>query len=95
MPKILSNGLIAMTLDIEQSQLGPEEQGPIISKPSNGDAIRVAPSDTFTAQTTVSARHGQSVVVGGSITRQQARQGELWIIATPELLDNKPAAAGP
>ena len=94
MPKILLNGLVAMTLDIEQSQLGPEEQGAIISKPSNGDAIRVAPTDTFTAQTTISARNGQSVVVGGLITRQQARQGELLIIVTPELLDNEPAAVG-
>jgi hypothetical protein len=77
-----------MSIDIERSQLGPAEEGPSIAKPADGDPIRVAPLETLTTQTTISARSGQSVLVGAQQTRRQAPQGELLIVVTPELMGN-------
>ena len=55
-------------------------------KPDDGETIRMAPTETVTARTTVIARSGQSVVVGSQLTKRQARQSELLIVVTPELL---------
>jgi len=93
-PRIRRDGLVVLVIDIERSQLGPAEEGPPISKPSDGAAIRVAPTEVLTAQTTVSARNGQSVVVGAQRTERQARQSELLIVVTPELIGNEPPASG-
>jgi Flp pilus assembly secretin CpaC len=92
-PQIRRDGLVVMSIDIERSQLGPAEEGPVISKPADSEAIRAAPTETLTAQTTISARSGQSVIVGLQQTKQQARQSELLIIVTPELLGNEPPPA--
>jgi hypothetical protein len=81
-----------MAIEVERSQLGPAEEGPVVSKPADGEAIRAAPTETLTAQSTISARSGQSVLVGRQLTRQQARQSELLIIVTPELPGNEPPA---
>jgi len=92
-PQIRRDGLVVMAIDIERSQLGPAEEGPVISKPSDGEAIRAAPTETLTTQSTISARSGQGVLVGRQQTKQQARQSELLIIVTPELLGNEPPPA--
>ena len=92
-PQIRRDGLVVMSIDIERSQLGPAEEGPVISKPADGEAIRAAPTETLTTQTTISAHSGQSVIVGLQQTKQQARQRELLIIATPKLLGNEPPPA--
>jgi len=89
-PQIRRDGLVVMAIDIERSQLGPAEEGPVISKPSDGEAIRAAPTETLTTQSTISARSGQGVLVGRQQTKQQARQSELLIIVTPELLGDEP-----
>jgi Flp pilus assembly secretin CpaC len=93
-PGIRRDGLIVMQIDIERSQLGPAEEGTPTSKPSDGAAIRVPPTETLSAQTTVSARNGQSVLVGAERTERQARQSELLIVVTPELINSEPPAAG-
>ena len=91
-PQIRRDGLVVMAIDIERSQLGPAEEGPVISKPADGEAIRAAPTEILTTQSTISARSGQSVLVGRQQTKRQARQSELLIIVTPELLGNEPPA---
>ena len=92
-PQIRRDGQVVMAIEIDRSQLGPAEEGPVISKPADGEAIRAAPTETLTAQSTISARSGQSVLVGRQLTRQQARQSELLIVVTPELPGNEPPAA--
>jgi len=89
-PQIRRDGLVVMSIDIERSQLGPAEEGPVISKPADGEAIRAAPTETLTTQTTIGARSGQGVVVGMQQTKRQGRQSELLIIVTPKLLGNEP-----
>ena len=93
-PQVRRDGLVVMSIDIERSQLGPAEEGPVISKPADGEAIRAAPTESLTTQTTISARSEQSVLVGVQQTKRQARQSELLIVVTPELLGNvSPPAA--
>jgi Flp pilus assembly secretin CpaC len=93
-PEIRRDGLVVMAIAIERSQLRPAEEGTPTSKPSDGEAIRVPPTETLSAQTTISARNGQSVLVGAERTERQARQSELLIVVTPELINNEPPAAG-
>jgi Flp pilus assembly secretin CpaC len=92
-PQIRRDGLVLLTIDVERSQLGPAEDGPVISKPSDGETFHAAPVETLTTQTTISARSGQSVIVGAQQTRRQARQSELMIVVTPELVGNAPPPA--
>ncbi|MGO9112805.1 MAG: hypothetical protein ACLP9L_26535 [Thermoguttaceae bacterium] len=93
-PQIRHDGLVVMAIDIERSQLGPAEEGPVISKPADGEVIRAVPTESITTETTISARSGQSVVVGMQQTKRQARQSELLIIVTPTLPGNEaPPAA--
>jgi type II secretory pathway component GspD/PulD (secretin) len=93
-PQIRRDGLVVMAIDIERSQLGPAEEGTPIFKPSDGAAIRVPPTETLSVQTTASARNGQSILVGAERTERQARQSELLIVVTPELIGNEPPASG-
>jgi Flp pilus assembly secretin CpaC len=71
------------------------ERGSPITKPSDGETIRHVPTESLTTRTSIIARSGQSVVVGAEQTRRQARQGELLIIVTPELLGDDTGPANP
>jgi len=92
-PQIRRDGLLVMAIDIERSQLGPADEGPVISQPADGEAIRVAPVQSLTSQSTVSARSGQSVLVGAEQTRRQSRQSELMIVVTPQFSGSEPPAS--
>ncbi|MEX0866105.1 MAG: secretin N-terminal domain-containing protein, partial [Pirellulales bacterium] len=73
-PRISPQGLIVMEIDAEKSEVGPEAEGIPISINSNGDVIRSPQIRTITAQTTVSARNGQTVILGGLISKSRATQ---------------------
>ncbi|MCA9247552.1 MAG: hypothetical protein KDA42_10565 [Planctomycetales bacterium] len=70
-PRISPDGLVVMEIDAEKSELGPIEDGIPISINSNGDVIRSPVINITTAQTTVSSRSGQTVVLGGLITKNK------------------------
>ena len=69
-PRIAPDGQVVMEIDAEKSEVGPEAEGIPISINANGDVIRSPRIDIITAQTTVSARSGQTVILGGLITRR-------------------------
>jgi len=71
-PRTSSDGLVVMEIDTEKSALGPEAQGIPIFVDNNGNVIRSPQINITTAQTTISARSGQSVVFGGLITKSKA-----------------------
>jgi len=71
-PRISPDGLVVMEIDAEKSKVGPEAEGIPISINANGDVIRSPRIDTTTAQTTVSAVSGQTIVLGGLITRAES-----------------------
>ena len=67
-PRTSPDCVIVMEINAEKSQLGPIDQGIPISINANGDVIRSPQINITTAQTTVSARSGQTVILGGLIT---------------------------
>lgn len=68
-PRISPDGLVVMEIDAEKSALGPEIEGVPISVSATGEVVRQPLINTTTAQTTVSAMNGQTVVLGGLITK--------------------------
>ena len=70
-PRISPDGLVVMEIDAEKSELGPEAEGIPVSISATGQVIRSPRINTTTAQTTVSAASGQTVVLGGLITKSQ------------------------
>lgn len=70
-PRTSPDGMIVMEIDAVRSDLGPESEGIAISVSADGTAIRQPIINVTRAQTTVSARSGQTVILGGLITRDQ------------------------
>lgn len=69
-PRISPDGMVVMYVQAERSEVGNEADGIPISINQNGDVIRAPRIDTQTAQTTVSARSGQTIVLGGLIQKR-------------------------
>lgn len=70
-PRISPDGLVVMEIDAERSEVGPEAQGIPVSISATGAVVRSPRIDTTTAQTTVSALSGQTVVLGGLISKSK------------------------
>jgi type II secretory pathway component GspD/PulD (secretin) len=71
-PRISPDGLVVMEIDAEKSDVGPESEGIPISIAADGQVIRSPRINTTTAQTTISASSGQTVVLGGLITKSKS-----------------------
>jgi type II secretory pathway component GspD/PulD (secretin) len=71
-PRVADDGRVAMEIDVEKSEVGPEAEGIPISVLTTGDVIRSPRINTTTAQTTVSAMSGQTIVLGGLITQSKS-----------------------
>ncbi len=70
-PRTSPDGLVVMEINAEKSQLGPEAQGIPIFTDNLGNVIRAPQINITTAQTTISARSGQTVVFAGLITKSK------------------------
>lgn len=68
-PRISPTGMVVMEIDAERSELAPESEGIPISFSSTGEVLRSPPINTTTAQTTVSAMSGETIILGGLITK--------------------------
>ena len=68
-PRISPDGNVVMEIDAEKSSLGPEADGIPVSIASDGTVIRSPRVDTITAQATVSAADGETIILGGLISR--------------------------
>ena len=71
-PRISPDGTVVMEVDAEKSTVGPEEQGIPIAVTIDGTIIRAPSIETTRAQTTVSAASGETIVLGGLITKNNA-----------------------
>jgi len=67
-PRISPDGMVVMELDAEKSEVGPAIEGIPVSISATGEVIRSPRINITTAQTTVSAASGQTIVIGGLIT---------------------------
>jgi hypothetical protein len=68
-PRISPDGMVVMEIDAEKSELRPEIEGIPISIAPSGDVIRAPIVGTTQAQATVSAADGETIVLGGLITK--------------------------
>ncbi len=84
-PRVSPDGLIVMEINAEKSVVGPEDEGIPIFTDNFGNVIRSPRIEIVTAQTTVSARSGQTVVFAGLITKERrfARRGAPYISDWP------------
>jgi len=71
-PRISPDGLVVMAIDAEKSEVGPEIEGIPVSISATGQVIRQPRINLTMAQTTVSAISGQTVVLGGLITKSKS-----------------------
>lgn len=71
-PRIGPDGTVVMEIDAEKSSLGPELEGVPVSVSVDGTIIRAPRIDTTTAQATVSAADGETIILGGLITKSNA-----------------------
>jgi type II secretion system protein D len=67
-PRISPDGTVVMEIDAERSELGPESEGIPVSIIEN-NVIRSPKINTTMAQATVSAADGETIILGGLITK--------------------------
>jgi general secretion pathway protein D len=86
-PRISPDGTVVMEVDAERSGLGPESEGVPISVAPNGNVIRSPRVDTTTAQATVSAASGETIILGGLISKktQSIDRSVPWLSDIPLL----------
>jgi general secretion pathway protein D len=86
-PRISPEGHVVMEIDAEKSKVGPEREGIPISVTTDGAVIRSPRVDVTTAQTTVSAASGQTIVIGGLISNvnQSISRRIPWLSDLPVL----------
>ncbi len=70
-PRISPDGLVVMHLTTEKSEVGPEAEGIPISVSASGAVVRAPRINATTADTTVSALSGQTVVLSGLLTNRR------------------------
>lgn len=71
-PRISPDRLVVMEIDATKSEVGPEAEGIPVSV-SQGQVIRAPRINTTSARTVVSAADGQTVVLGGLITKSKSQ----------------------
>jgi general secretion pathway protein D len=71
-PRTNPDGTIVMAINATKSSVGPEATGIPVFTDQAGNVVRSPQIPLTTAQTTVSARSGQTVILGGLITKDQA-----------------------
>lgn len=68
-PRISPEGMVVMEIDAEKSKVNPVEEGIPVSVVA-GQTIRSPTISVTTAQTTVSSTSGETIVLGGLITKE-------------------------
>ena len=73
-PRVTPDGMVVMEIDAEKSEVGPDETAIPVGVGGDGTPILSPQILTNLAQTTITARSGQTVILGGLISRSE---GEL------------------
>ena len=76
-----------MEIDAEKSEVGPDSEGIPVSISASGNVVRSPRINITTAQTTVSAASGQTIVIGGLITDNKSSTSRRvpWLSDVPLL----------
>jgi len=85
-PRVSPDGKVVMEIDAEKSDLGPEAEGIPVSV-VEGTVIRQSSINMTLAQTTVSAADGETIVLGGLITKKgsSVHRRVPWLARVPVL----------
>lgn len=70
-PRISPEGMVVMEVNAEKSDVAPEAEGIPVSVSSTGAVVRSPRYNITSAQTTVSTASGETIVLGGLITRSE------------------------
>ncbi|WDQ15709.1 secretin N-terminal domain-containing protein [Rhodopirellula sp. P2] len=70
-PRISPEGNVTMEIDAEKSEVGPESEGIPVSATSDGTVVRSPRVNVASAQATVSAADGETIVLGGLISTKK------------------------
>ncbi len=86
-PRISPDGIVVMEIDAEKSKVGPEIEGIPVSVTNTGSVIRSPRIDTINAQATVSAADGETIILGGLISRSMRSEHRQvpWLGSLPIL----------
>lgn len=80
-----ANGKIGLTLKMERSAVGPEEEGEVIGV-IEGRELRTPAIDTLTIDSQITAADGQSVVLGDVVETWTGGVKETFVIVTPTVV---------
>jgi type II secretory pathway component GspD/PulD (secretin) len=70
-PRVSPDNTVVMEIDAERSKLGEEIDGVPVAVSIDGTVIRSPRIDTITAQATVSAANGETIILGGLISEDR------------------------
>jgi hypothetical protein len=70
-PRISPDGMVVMEIDAEKSDVAPESEGIPVSISASGAVVRAPRINITTAQTTISTASGETIVLGGLITKRR------------------------
>ena len=86
-PRISPEGIVVMEIDAEKSKVGPENEGIPVSITNTGTILRSPRIDTINAQATVSAADGETIILGGLISRSSRTEHRQvpWLGSLPIL----------
>lgn len=70
-PRVSPDNMVVMEIDAEKSSLGNEQDGIPVAVSTDGTVIRSPRVDTTTAQATVSAANGETIILGGLISENR------------------------
>jgi type II secretory pathway component GspD/PulD (secretin) len=84
-PRVGADRVVTLELNVEDSRLGPAEEGAVVVAPTQGEVIRSPVIDTLSVQTTLRIPDGQTVVLGG-MARQAKAGKQRVILVTPHVL---------
>ncbi len=85
-PRVSPDHAVTMEIDIEKSEVGPEEQGIPLGVDAKGNVIRCPKIETAVAQTTVSIPPGRAMIVAGLALDGGEKRGELVLVITPHIV---------
>lgn len=71
-PRVSPDGMVIMEVDAEKSAVSNQPGIPVAVNTQTGEPVTSPIFDTTTAQTTVSSASGQTIILGGLITRSES-----------------------
>lgn len=94
-PRVCGDGLITMQIDVEKSEVGPQQEGMPVAESPGVQPMRRPRITTLTAQSTLCVPDGQTAVLGGLVSESTSRRTEMIILVVPRIVDAKPKAEKP